>query len=217
MTKMGAQTTRQRILHLLKERGQATVYELSQELGVTAATIRHHLTALRKEGLVAAPAPQPRHTRGRPQHIYTLAESATHLFPRQYARLAHQLVQEMRQHLSPEVLTQAMERIGRRIADQAALPDSGEFELKLVAAVQFLNELGYMARWEQTKDGDFLIYIANCPYEQVSRRNQEVCSIDEALLSRLFGAPPQRIAWEGTPNNSQCVYCIHPPNTSNSV
>ncbi len=213
---MGTQTTRERILRLLKERGQATVYELSRELGVTTATIRHHLTLLKEKGLVAPPVPQPRHTRGRPQYTYTLAESTDHLFPRQYAHLAHQLIQEMRQYLSPEALTQAMERIGQRIADQAALPESGEFELKLVAAVQFLNELGYMVRWERTENDDFLIYIANCPYEQVSRQDREVCSIDEALLTRLLGVPPRRVAWASTPDTPQCAYRIHPPDAADN-
>ena len=49
------QSTRERILNILKERGQATVDDLSQELGLTAVTVRHHLDILRGEGLIASP------------------------------------------------------------------------------------------------------------------------------------------------------------------
>ncbi len=49
------QETRQRILEIIKMRGQATVNELTRELGLTAVTIRHHLDVLHRAGLIGPP------------------------------------------------------------------------------------------------------------------------------------------------------------------
>ena len=70
------QTTRQRILEILKEKRQATVEELSEELELTPVTVRHHLEILRGEGLISAPSVLRRPGPGRPQHTYALTEAA---------------------------------------------------------------------------------------------------------------------------------------------
>ena len=90
------QSTRERILNILKERGQATVDELSQELSLTAVTVRHHLDILRGEGLIAPPLTRRRKTPGRPQYAYTLAEKASDFFPKRYDRLAQLILDEVR-------------------------------------------------------------------------------------------------------------------------
>ena len=144
------QATRERILHILKERHQTTVGELSQELELTTVTVRHHLEILRGEGLVAAPSARRRKTPGRPQYVYTLTAKASTIFPKRYDRLASLILREVRSRLSSaEEVNQMMKCIGEHIASQAALPDESGFETRLVATVEFLNELGYMARWEQ--------------------------------------------------------------------
>ena len=47
------QTTRQKIVELLRELGQATVEELADAVGLTQMAVRHHLNVLRGENLVA--------------------------------------------------------------------------------------------------------------------------------------------------------------------
>jgi len=44
----------------------------------------------------------------------------------------------------------------------------------------FLDGLGYMAHWERQPgdDGDYLVHIANCPYEQASHQDHEICGLD---------------------------------------
>nr|HID12425.1 ArsR family transcriptional regulator [Anaerolineae bacterium] len=204
------QATRERILNILKEREQVTVGELSQELGLTAVTVRHHLDILRGEGLVAAPVVRRRRTPGRPQYIYTLTEKASIFFPKRYDHLANLMLSEVHSRLSPAEVDQMMKRIGEHIADQVALPDEDDFEARLIATVEFLDEQGYLARWERRDEGEFLLHVANCPYEQVARQHQEVCIIDLALLTRLLGVSPQRITWVAQ-GNHQCTYIIRPP------
>jgi len=203
------QSTRERILNILKERGQATVDDLSQELSLTAVTVRHHLDILRGEGLVAPPLIHHRKTPGRPQYVYTLSDKADSFFPKRYGHLANLLLDEMRLYLSPAEVDQVMKSIGERIASQANLPMKDGFESRLIAATEFLNELGYMARWERQEDGDYALHIANCPYEEVSRQDQQVCTIDMTLLTHLLGTSPQRISWSAQ-GDQDCSYLIHP-------
>ena len=207
------QTTRERILSILKERNQATVDELSRELDLTAVTVRHHLDILRGEGLIAAPLVRRRKSPGRPQYVYTLAEKANAFFPKRYDHLASLMFDELCSCLSPAEVGQMMERIGERIASQAALPDeegSGDFEARLAATVEFLDGLGYMARWERRDDGDYLLHVVNCPYEKVASQDHQVCTMDMTLLTRLLGTSPRRISWaaQGDP---ECTYVVRAP------
>ncbi|MBN1977145.1 MAG: ArsR family transcriptional regulator [Anaerolineae bacterium] len=202
------QVTRERILNILKEHGQATVDALSEELGLTAVTVRHHLDILRGEGLVAAPSIHRRKTPGRPQYVYTLADEADSFFPKRYRHLSNLILDEIRAYLSPAEVEQMMQDIGKRIASQANVPTKNGFENRLIAATKFLNELGYMARWEQHDNGDYLLHIANCPYEEVSKQDQQVCMIDMTLLTHLLGVSPERISWSAQ-GDQDCSYLFH--------
>ena len=203
------QPTRERILHIIKERGQVTVDELSRELGLTTVTVRHHLDILRGEGLISAPRARRRKAPGRPKHVYALTEKAGAFFPKRYEHLTSQILSEVRVHFSPDEVDQMMRRIGERMANRAALPNEDDFEGRLVAAVEFMNGLGYMIHWERNDDGDYLLHVANCPYEKVSRQDREVCAVDLAMLTRLLGTTPQRIA-SVAKGDRQCIYAIRP-------
>ena len=80
------QETRQHILEILREIGQATVDDVVRALcerrgEITAVTVRHHLTRLQEDGLITAPELRHRNTPGRPQHVYKLTEKAQQHFP----------------------------------------------------------------------------------------------------------------------------------------
>jgi predicted ArsR family transcriptional regulator len=204
------QTTRERILSILKERGQVTVDELSQELGLTAVTVRHHLDILRGEGLIAPPRARRRKAPGRPKYVYSMTKQASAFFPKRYDQLATALLSEMKEYLSPTEMDHVIEHIGESIAHQADLPDTGDFETQLIATVEFLNGLGYMARWEKNEASDYLLYIANCPYEQVARQDHDICKVDVKILTLLLGTPPKRTSWAAQ-GDHQCTYVVRPP------
>ncbi|MGD8969022.1 MAG: ArsR family transcriptional regulator, partial [Anaerolineae bacterium] len=137
------QATRERILKILKEQGQATVKELSETLDLTTVTIRHHLDTLRRENFVAPPAVRHRKAPGRPQHVYSLTQEASDFFPKRYERLIDLMFDEMRSHLSLEEVEEMMERIGKRMVGGVTVPDDADFEERVVIAVDFMDERGY--------------------------------------------------------------------------
>ncbi len=187
------QTTRQRILEILKEKRQATVDQLSEKLELTPVTVRHHLEILRAEGLIGAPVVLRRPGPGRPQHTYALTEAAGDLFPRNYHNLADFMFDEMRERLTEAELQQMMDSIAGRMASGAptAKPEQKPQEL-LNTIVGYLNDQGYVARWEKNADGDFLLSTCNCPYERVAHAHSEVCQIDANFVGQLVGVAPTR-------------------------
>ena len=65
------ETTRQTILGILRRR-QATVGDLTTELGLAPATIRRHLDILARDGHVDVS--QVRRRTGRPHYLFSLSE-----------------------------------------------------------------------------------------------------------------------------------------------
>ena len=201
------QATRERILNILKERGEATVQELSGTLDLTTVTIRHHLDTLQREKLVGAPSVLHRKAPGRPQHVYRLTEEASDFFPKRYEPLIDLILVELRKHLSREKIHDLMARIGQRMAKEVAIPVGASFEERIVVAAEFMDRRGYMAHWERSNNEQYLIHIANCPYEGVARRHREVCTIDKTLLTELLGPRLAMIKRVGAAPH-HCTYII---------
>jgi DeoR family suf operon transcriptional repressor len=200
------QATRQRILEILKERGEATIEELGEALDLTSVTVRHHLDILRGEGLVEVPEVRRRATPGRPQYVYILTEAASDFFPKNYGSFASLMIAEIRNRYGPAELDSILQGMAKRIEKDAPGLVDGRFEERLARVVDLLNARGYIARWEKNDDG-YSLRTNNCPYRDVSRDHTEVCLMDMTLISDFLGLIPERISWTAAGENS-CVYHI---------
>jgi predicted ArsR family transcriptional regulator len=204
------QQTRRHILEILKERKEATIDEivsaLSDRIGkITAVTVRHHLEILRGDGLVAAPAVRRRSAPGRPQYVYALTERASEYFPNNYQGLAQGLIEQLKQQLSPTQVNQVFEGVAQMMVNEAMVPDAS-LETRLDHTVAYMNENGYSASWRHADQG-YLLTVGNCPYEQVSSANPELCKMDEILVRRLLGVWPQRLTWQ-VAEDEVCTFLI---------
>lgn len=182
---MGAATgdSQLRIVEILKRRTIASVTELSQSLGLTPVTVRHHLEALILEGVVAEPAPRRKAGPGRPEMVYVLTELAERLTPRNYGELCACLLGAVgEQRLAARELLQAA---GARLALERAGAAS---PARLTAVLDLLDQRGYFPTVEQ-EGGTTTIVLANCPYLEVARAMPEVCQFDLALLEGWLGRP----------------------------
>lgn len=188
------QSTRQEILEILKEERQATVEDLAQRLELTPMTIRHHLNVLQAQNLVIASKVRRSKKVGRPRLVYTLTDAADELFPQSYGVLARHLVSEVKETMGEEEAEAILRRVAERVAREAPPPALGQsFEERLTDVVEFMEELGFISRWEKTEDG-YVITNINCPYRHVSREHTEVCIMDTEILSNLLGVTPQRLS-----------------------
>jgi predicted ArsR family transcriptional regulator len=204
------QQTRRHILEILRDRKEATIDEivtaLSERIGkITAVTVRHHLEILRGDGLVAAPAVRRRSAPGRPQYVYTLTERAADQFPNNYQGLASGLLEQIKAQLPQHQMVEILEGMADSLASDALVPDA-PLEVRLDHTVAFLNNQGYSAHW--TRNGEsHILSVTNCPYEQVSCNNPELCKMDERLVQNLVGSPVQRLSWQAK-DDENCSFAI---------
>lgn len=211
------QATRQRILEILKEHGEATIDDLSESLGLTSVTVRHHLDILRGEGLVEVPEVKRRSTPGRPQYVYTLTEAANDHFPKNYASFTNLMITEIKERLEPAELDRILRGMAQRMASDAPKPIAGELmEQRLNRLVNFLNQKGYIAKWEKAQENNgYYLHTTNCPYHDISHNHTQICVMDMTLISELLGTVPERVSWM-TAGEFDCTYHIPtPPQTGN--
>jgi predicted ArsR family transcriptional regulator len=204
------QSTRQEILAILKEERQATVEDLAERLELTPMTIRHHLNVLQAQSLVAASKVRRSKKVGRPRLVYTLTEAADALFPQGYSELARHLVSEVKESVGPDQTEAIFRRVAERVAGAAPPPEEGQsFEERLDQVVDFLQEQGFLSRWEKNDEGYVLVNV-NCPYRRVTQQHGEVCLLDMELIRRLLGVEPRRDASLAT-GGASCRYVVVPP------
>lgn len=185
-------SVRQTILEILKESGAATVADLAEQLDMAPVSVRHHLDILQGDNLIRVGRVERNGTVGRPQQSYVLTEEATSLFPNNFAALAAGLVRQMKQMMPPEMVKAAFQAVAHEIArpiDPEGLQQL-PIEDRLDQIVAFLNDRGYLARWETNPAGDgdsYLLHKFNCPYRAVSGEHRELCTMDQLLINELVG------------------------------
>jgi predicted ArsR family transcriptional regulator len=174
--------SRQRILEHLKRTGEASVASLSHALSLTPVTIRHHLEALRTEGLVAPPSARRKKGPGRPEMIYRASPTADAFMPRNYGELCSCLLQALQSARSGVELEQLLEEIG---ADLGGSKGPGAGVSRAAFAERFLDQRGYFPSIEQ-EQGRITLKLANCPFLEVAVRSPALCHFDSALIGALF-------------------------------
>jgi len=205
------QETRQFILNILRERGEATVDDIVADLrkrrgAITAVTVRHHLARLQDENLITTPQLRHRNAPGRPQHVYALTEAAKEYFPNNYKPLAAHLIEQIAGQLPPKQINVILEGVADRMASDAAIGPGLPLPDRLNVVVEYLNQHGYNARWEKHPDG-YLIQTNNCPYHHIAEHNHALCDMDMHLISSLLGVVP-RLQARMSRGDSTCAYLV---------
>ncbi len=188
------QSTKKHILSFLKRNGGSSVDDLACALGLAQMTVRQHLTALERDGLVTSG--EVRRATGRPHHVFALAEKAEEeIFPKRYDRLANLLLAEVGSLESAEIagLTEDEKRrllfrkMTKRVAGEHAPRLAGKTlpeRVELVTAI--LETEGGFAEWRHSAAG-FEIIDYNCVYRKVAKANDQVCDWHVSLLGHLLG------------------------------
>ncbi len=199
------QSTRQRILDTLDQRGSASAHQLAQSFGMTAANMRRHLGILLNRGQVARVAQRRRGGRGRPEQVYALAAPSVGggLEP-----LAHALLTDLTAKTEGTNSKARLKEVAKLILGNQPAP-TGQLTQRLVAAVQGLSPLNYRPRWEAKPQGPELV-LGRCPYAAIIADHPELCQMDAYILEGLLGSTVEQTAKlqtgpQGTP---QCMFVM---------
>ncbi len=208
------ESTRQTILGILRRRRQATVVELTNELGLAPATIRRHLDILARDGHVEVT--QVRRRTGRPHYLFSLSEAGEDLFPKHYVRITNRLVDEI-VALSPEetagrggseLADLVFEKMAQRLAQRIAPRIHGSTLAERVeATTQGLAEEGIVFDVEESDDG-YLLVGHGCPCPRVVDTHSQVCAHDQRLLSLLLAADVTYVEPSSVGQNGYCAYRV---------
>lgn len=199
---------RKRILEILKRRKQATVGELARQLEMAPVSVRYHLDILQGDNLIEVGKVQREGSVGRPKQVYTLTGEADDYFPDNFAGLTGGLLRQMKGLLSAEQVEKAFCCMAQEMSQEllAAAPTDESLSRRMNRVVDFLNERGYFARWEEEPNGQsVLLHTSNCPYAGIAEQHRELCAMDLELMQNLTGKPCERVFSLAEEGNA-CTY-----------
>lgn len=200
-------STRERVLEILARKPRQTIGELAEAVGINPISMRHHLNILQMEGLIASE--EERHGVGRPRLVYFLTEKGRERFPTSYLRLTTRLLAQMKETMpAPMVQTlfsQIAEDLAREYQDEL---EGLSMEERLELVKELLSQEGFVVEWER-KGEQYQIHEIACPYYQIGISHPEVCTVDQALISKMLAVPAEKVQCILT-GSSHCTYVVQP-------
>lgn len=198
-------STRERILQTLLGNPRATINELADAVGINAISVRHHLTSLQAEALVAAE--EERHGVGRPRLVYFLTEKGLERFPTRYLRLTNRLLDQLKESLPAPVVNKIFTEIAVDLASSVKREArSMNIEERLNLIQKLLGEEGFSVQWEK-QGSQYHIHEISCPYYHVGQSHPEVCNVDQTLISTVLEIPAEKIHCV-LRGDTHCTYVI---------
>jgi predicted ArsR family transcriptional regulator len=198
----------ERILMLLKMRGEATALLISEELEITKEGARKHLLNLSESGLVQARVKSE--GVGRPSTYYSLTDKGLSRFPDTHADITVQLLRSVKKLLGENALdlliTDREKTIYERYEKQ--MEGSETIEQKLDVLSKRRSEEGYIAEWKKEDDTYYLIEN-HCPICAAATECQGFCRSELNNFKELIGKEYdlERVEYI-IENGNRCVYKI---------
>lgn len=204
-------STRQKVLHTLLKKHRCSIVELADEVEINPISVRHHISKLQSEGLVASE--EERHGVGRPRQVFFLTESGLEEFPTRYLRLTIRLLEQLKEHLPQTMVDQLFSQMAADLVEEYAHTANQQgmnIEQRLELVNELLQEEGFDLEWEK-KDNQYFIREISCPYLHVGQNHPEICIIDQTLISAVLDLPTEKVMCILDGDN-QCTYVV--PDTS---
>lgn len=198
-------STKDRILQTLLRKSRITINEIAEAVGINAISVRHHLSNLEKEGLIASE--EERHGVGRPRLVYSLTEDGMERFPTKYLRLTTRLLTQMKETMPAPVVAKLFNQIAEDLANEysSQIKDMN-MEERLEFVKEMLAQEGFTVEWEK-KGGEYQIHEISCPYYQIGIAHPEVCTVDQTLISKMLAVPANKVQCILN-GGSHCTYVV---------
>ncbi|MEP7137443.1 MAG: winged helix-turn-helix transcriptional regulator [Chloroflexota bacterium] len=200
-------STKDRILQALLRKPKMTINELAEAVGINAISVRHHLTNLTAEGLIAAE--EERHGVGRPRLMYSLTEDGMEKFPTKYLRLTTRLLAQMKDTMPAPAVAKLFSQIAEDMASEYSDQVKGlSMEDRLDFVKAMLAQEGFTVEWEK-KGKEYQIHEISCPYYQIGIAHPEVCTVDQTLISKMLALPVSKVQCILS-GAAHCTYVVQP-------
>jgi predicted ArsR family transcriptional regulator len=174
--------TQARMVVLLR-RSHQTISGLAQSLGLTDNAVRTHVAALGRDGIVESVG-QTRVDIGKPARIYGLTRDGEELFPKAYALVLGELVDEVSRSDGPDRALALLRAVGARAA-KSARPAATDDE-RVEAAADVLRGLGGDLDVSRS-DGGWRLQGYGCPLSAVTATHPQVCELARTIVQDVTG------------------------------
>lgn len=178
--------TRTQILALLR-RGQMTVDELAQAIGITDNAVRLHLSALERDGLARGVGVRREGGVGKPATLYAVAPEAEAVFSKAYEPVLTTLLVTLAGRLGERELSDLLRDVGRQLA-ATAVSASATLEQRVRAAATVLDALGADTAVEQSGTNGFVLRGFACPLSRSVAQCPPLCGAVEELVAGITKA-----------------------------
>ena len=198
-------STRDRIMQTLLRQPRTTINELAKAVGINPISVRHHMTNLQVEGLVGTE--EERHGVGRPRLVYFLTDEGTERFPTRYLRLTSRLLDQLKSSMPEPMVSKLFLQMANDMAEDYSEQMKGlSMEERLDIAKTLLTEEGFSVEWEKAGD-QYQIHEITCPYLQIGQSHPEVCTVDQALISKMLAVPAEKVQCILS-GDARCTYLV---------
>ena len=193
---MTTDTTKDRVLSLIVSAGPVTAATLAQELGVTSAAIRRHLSSLILDGHIKDHEPAGSHVRGRgrPAHSFVATPEGQQALASAYAEVAVDAMDFLRQRGELEAFIEG--RAAQFEAELAnAVPKDAPMEQRVQALSDALGKRGY-ATSVRPGPGGVTVQLCqgHCPVQSIAQTAPEWCEAEARTFSRILDVHVQRLS-----------------------
>ncbi|NVK21545.1 MAG: transcriptional regulator [Kangiellaceae bacterium] len=184
-----------KILYLLKSRGDQSATMLSSLLSMTMMGARKLLLELQKKELVYSY--QQKAGRGRPKLMWSLSEKGHTKFPDRHADLTLQLITNIRNTLGQQDLErllmareqQTLEAYSKQLNKELGLGN------RLQKLADIRSEEGYMAEVQEQSDGSYLLIENHCPICVAAQTCQGFCRSELTIFRKSLSAQVERVEY----------------------
>lgn len=198
-------STRERILQRLLSHPFSSINDLAKAVGINAISVRHHLTSLQADGLVAAK--EERHGVGRPRLVYFLTDVGREKFPTRYLELTNRIIDHLKEKYPDQTINDIFQEIAVELTENKVKNLNGvSFEDRLDHLQNFMIAEGFSMQWEKQGDG-YLIHQVSCPYYHVTQQHPEVCTLGRSIIKQFLSLPVDKVSCISQ-GNAHCVFQI---------
>lgn len=172
-----------KIMSHLQRRGEGTIKDMEQLLGISTTAVREHLTHLQARGLIDARL--VRQGPGRPHMTYFLTPKAQSLFPKEYDTLINLLLREITSQEGSDRVQVILNAVGARLAEEYRAQVSGEELTERLETLRgALEARGIPVEIQPSAEG-FRFFA--CPYLEVAQEHAAVCAMDRRMVEQVLG------------------------------
>jgi len=187
-------TARQKVLSYLHKYRSATARDISRSLKMSAATVRHHLRVMVRDGRLILESVRRNYGRGRPEKLYSVPPSA---LGDNLSALSDSFLDEFGSKLKVDALA-------KRLAGNIDL-SSHPIAKRMNLLVEKLNQMNYHAKWEAGAEGPRVIF-GHCPYAVIVAKHPKLCDMDTQLISLLASRPTVNESKPETQRSGLCPF-----------